>query len=302
VCLQCAPLFHVGGLYHLLTTFQAGGANVFVPQPEPELVCEVVQSERCTTAYLVQPMIDQIVGWEGHAQYDLASLRTRSFGPAWDALVTPDRSPRGLVPDAFGQTELCGLVTLTCLGGKGRHGRPIPGAQVRIVDPEGDDVAPGDCGEIVVRGPTVMVGYLNRPDANAERFRDGWYHTNDLGVREADGSITWTGSKSRLIKSGKENIYPQQVEACLREHPAIADCAVIGVPDDVFEQAVRAVVVLRPDSAVTDQDLIEHCRVRLATYKKPRSVVFVDALPRVNGRLDYDAIDAEHGGGGYPGS
>jgi long-chain acyl-CoA synthetase len=106
-----------------------------------------------------------------------------------------------------------------------------------------------------------------------------------------------------MIKSGAENIYPAEVEGCLRQHPAVADCAVIGVPDATWVQSVKAIVVLKPDAhAVTDEALIDHCRARIASYKKPRFVVYVASLPRdVNGALDYKALDAQHGGGGYPG-
>jgi long-chain acyl-CoA synthetase len=174
---------------------------------------------------------------------------------------------------------------------------------VRIVDEAGDDVAPGDVGEIVLRGPTVMVGYWNRDELNATRGAGGWHRTNDLGRREADGSITFVGPKARMIKSAAENIYPAEVEAALGSHPAVAAVCVIGVPDPKWAQAVRAVVVLRDGASADEAELIEHCRDRIASYKKPRSVVFADALPRTGtGLVDRDAVDDAFGGGGYPGS
>jgi long-chain acyl-CoA synthetase len=172
---------------------------------------------------------------------------------------------------------------------------------VRVVDPDGNDVPPGETGEIVARGPVVMLGYWNRPDLNAWRSRGGWHHTNDLGRREADGSLTFVGPMGRLIKSGFENIYPTEVETCLTQHPAVAEAVVIGVPDPVWQQSVRAVVVLRSGASATEAELIEHCRQRISSYKKPRSVVFVDSLPTRNGAVDHAAVDREHGGGGYPG-
>jgi acyl-CoA synthetase (AMP-forming)/AMP-acid ligase II len=171
------------------------------------------------------------------------------------------------------------------------------------VDESGDDVAPGDVGEIVLRGPTVMVGYWNRDELNAARGAGGWHHTNDLGRREPDGSITFVGPKARMIKSAAENIYPAEVEAALATHPAVAVVCVIGVPDPTWAQAVRAVVVLCEGATADEAELIEHCRDRIASYKKPRSVVFTDALPRTaTGLVDRDAVDAAFGGGGYPGS
>jgi acyl-CoA synthetase (AMP-forming)/AMP-acid ligase II len=195
-----------------------------------------------------------------------------------------------------------GMLTFNAWGGEqqGTSGRPSPLAQVRIVDPDGREVPPGETGEIVARGPTVMVGYHNRPEVNAERRAGGWHHTNDLGRREADGSITFVGPKGRLIKSAAENIYPAEVEGCLARHPAVAEAAVIGLPDRTWTQSVKAVVVLKEGATASADDLIEHCRASIASYKKPRSVEFVDTLPRNGWLVDYDALDARFGGGGYP--
>ena len=126
--------------------------------------------------------------------------------------------------------------------------------------------------------------------------------TNDLGRREADGSLSFVGPKVQMIKSGAENIYPAEVEGCLRLHPAVAEAGVIGVPDATWVQCVKAIVVLKRDAQVSEQALIEHCRAHIASYKKPRHVVFADALPRAaQGGIDYSALDDAHGGGGYPG-
>ena len=160
---------------------------------------------------------------------------------------------------------------------------------------------PGETGEIVARGPTVMNGYWNRPEENEYRTRGGWHHTNDLGRREVDGSITFIGPATRMIKSAAENIYPAEVEGCIARHPAVAECAVIGVPDERWTQSVKAIVALHPDADATVDDIIEHCRQAIASYKKPRTVEFVDKLPRAGFAVDYDALDARFGGGGYPG-
>jgi long-chain acyl-CoA synthetase len=150
----------------------------------------------------------------------------------------------------------------------------------------------------------VSAGYYNRPELNAQRRAGGWHHTNDLGRREADGSITFVGPKTRLIKSAAENIYPAEVEGCIKTHPAVADAAVIGVPDPTWSQRVKALVVVKPDAgaAVDGDAIVEHCRANIASYKKPSIVEFVDAIPRANGAVDYDALDAAYGGGGYPGA
>jgi long-chain acyl-CoA synthetase len=147
-----------------------------------------------------------------------------------------------------------------------------------------------------------MNGYWNRPDETAHRFRNGWHHTNDLGRRETDGSLTFIGPKTKMIKSAAENIYPAEVEGCLKRHEAVADAAVIGIPDPTWTQSVKAVVVLHEGAQATADELIAHCRDHIASYKKPRSVEFVAALPRAGFAVDYDALDAQFGGGAYPGA
>jgi long-chain acyl-CoA synthetase len=172
---------------------------------------------------------------------------------------------------------------------------------VRIVDPDDREVPAGETGEIVARGPTVMNGYWNRPEENARRRRGGWHHTNDLGRREADGTITFIGPATRMIKSAAENIYPAEVEGCISRHPAVAECAIIGVPDAQWTQSVKAIVVLRESASATTDEIVEHCRTHIASYKKPRTVEFVEKLPRDGFVVDYASLDEQFGGGGYPG-
>ncbi len=303
VYLNSGPLFHLGTLMHTLATFVAGGTNVFVRRVDAELLCEVVERERCSGAFVVGPMFDAMLSARAEHGYDLSSLRAVPGNPAWDAVTSVDPSPWARRPGGYGQTELVGMVTFSCLGldAAGSHGRPSPLAQLRIVDEDDADVPDGDVGEIVVRGPTVMTGYWNRPEENARRQRDGWHHTHDLGRREPDGSLTFIGPKTRMIKSAAENIYPAEVEGALAAHPAVAECAVIGVPDPTWVQHVKAIVVRRGDGAVSAEELIDFCRDRIAPYKRPREVEFVDALPRTGLSVDYDRLDAAYGGGNYPG-
>ncbi len=194
------------------------------------------------------------------------------------------------------------MLTLNAWGGDatGTSGRPSPMALVRIVDPDGNELPAGEVGEIVARGPSVMNGFLHRDELSAERLAGDWHHTNDLGRREEDGSLTWIGPKGRLIKSAAENIYPAEVEGALQKHPAVREAAVIGVPDKTWGQSVKAIVVLRDGQEATEDDIVEHCRTLIASYKKPRSVEFVDELPRDGWAIDYDALDERFGGGGYP--
>jgi long-chain acyl-CoA synthetase len=304
VYLNCGPLFHIATFMTTLATLVWGGTNVFTPRVEAEELCRLIEAERCHGAFLMGPTLQQIVEANRDGRFDLRSLRSFRGTPAWNAMVSEDASPWGQRPGGYGQTEVTGLLTLAALGegAAGTHGRPGPLAQLRIVDPEGREVAPGETGEIVARGPIVMSGYHARPDENAARRTGGWHHTGDLGRREPDGSLSFIGPKSRLIKSAAENIYPVEVERCLASHPAVAECAVIGVPDPRWTQSVKAIVVLKKGQAAAAEELIEHCRARIASYKKPRSVEFVDQLPRKGPAVDYDALDHRFGGGGYPGS
>lgn len=187
--------------------------------------------------------------------------------------------------------------------GTGNAGRPGPFTAVRILDSTGREQAVGEAGEICVRGDLVHLGYWNRPEINEERFRFGWWHTTDLGRRESDGTISFLGTTTRMLKSAAENIFPAEVENCVESHPAVKEAAVIGVPNERWAQDVKAIVVLHPDAEpVTAAEIIEHCRARIASYKKPKTVEFVEALPRTEDfGKDYDALDERFGGGGYPG-
>ncbi len=299
VFLNSGPAFHLGTLMRTFATFHMGGTNVFLPRADAEEICRLVERERCTGAFLMPPTIAQIIDVNRDGRYNLKSLRSGPAAPEWEAMVTVDA---GLRPaGGTGQTEVMGLVTFEAFGGSGAHGRPSPMAEVRIHDEDDRECATGDVGEIVVRGPIVMNGYHNRPELNAAKQRNGWFHTGDLGRVEDDGSVTFIGPKARMIKSAAENIYPAEVETCLAAHPAVREAAVIGVPDDVWAQSVKAIVVARDGSRVTAEELVEHCRKHIASYKKPRTVEFVDALPRQGYAVDYDALDETFGGGGYPG-
>jgi acyl-CoA synthetase (AMP-forming)/AMP-acid ligase II len=303
VYLNCGPLFHVATFMTTLATFMAGGTNVFTPRVDAEELCRLISEEGCTGAFIMPPTMDQIVELNADGRYDLKTLRGFPGKPEWTAMITVDDSPWGRRPAGYGQTEVMGLATFNALQPSiGSSGRPAPFVRITTLDPDGAELGPGETGEIGVRGPTVMNGYFNRDELNRQRQVGGWHHTNDLGRVEADGSLTFIGPKTRLIKSAAENIYPTEVEGCLKQHPALADAAVIGVPDPTWGQNVTAVVVLREGMVATPEEIIDHCRKRIASYKKPKRVVFTDALPRDGWAVDYESLDTTYGGGGYPGA
>jgi acyl-CoA synthetase (AMP-forming)/AMP-acid ligase II len=303
VYLNCGPLFHIATFMTTLATYVAGGANVFTRRVDAQELCRLIEAERCTGAFVVGPTVQQILEVNANHRYDLKSLRAFRGKPAWNEMITVDTSPWARHPGGYGQTEVMGMLTFNTLADSpiGAHGRPSPLVQVRVVDPDDREVPDGETGEIVARGPTVMNGYWNRPEENARRQRGGWHHTSDLGRREADGTITFIGPATRMIKSAAENIYPAEVEGCVAQHPAVAECAIIGVPDEQWTQSVKAIVVLHEGASATADEIVEHCRTRIASYKKPRTVEFVEKLPRDGFAVDYAALDEQFGGGGYPG-
>ncbi len=296
------PLFHIGTLMFALATFVTGGTTVFVRRNDGEAICRAIEAEGCTGGYLVGPMVDGVAEANRDGRFDLSTFRGYRGHAEFDAMVQPDRSRWGRRAGGYGQTELTGMATFTLLApdGAGAHGRPSPLLAVRVVGPDDEEVPTGETGELVARGVTVMNGYWNRPDENARRSAGGWHHTGDLGRYEADGTLTFVGPAGRMLKTGAENVYPAEVEACLRAHPEVADAAVIGVPDPAWVQQVVAVVVVPGEIDI--DSVIDHCRAHLASYKKPRRVEVVDALPRLpSGAVDYDALDQRFGGGNYPG-
>lgn len=310
VYLNSGPLFHVATFMTTLATLHFGGNNVFMSRFDPIEFCHVVETEGVTGAFVVGAMMQEVVEANRDRTYNLKSLRTigsAMFGipQEWLDMTTPDASPWAKRPAGYGQTEVAGMATLNALGepGVGSHGRPSPLVQVRILDDKDDEVPVGEIGEIVVRGPTVMAGYWRRPELNAERQRGGWHHTNDLGRQELDGTISFIGPKTRIVKSAAENIYPIEVESCIRQHPAVEDVVVLGVPDPKWTQSVKAIVILKPGTSASAEEIIAHCKEHIASYKKPKIVEFASELPRTNiGLVDRDAVDARFGGGGYPGS
>ena len=304
VFLNSGALFHIATLMTTLATLQLAGTNVFTPRVDAEEICRLVATEKITGAFLLPHTVNQIVEINRDGRYDLSTLRTTSMGnQSFKAMISPERSPWLRKPGGFGQTEVTGLLTLSAYGdGPMAPGRPTPFATVRIVDEDGNELPPGETGEIVCRGPLAMLGYWNDPEETTRRQRGGWHHTNDLGRREPDGTIAFVGPKTELIKTGVENVYPAEVEGALQKHEAVAEVIVIGVPDPQWDQSVKAVVRLHPGRKASEDELIAHVKGLLASYKKPRSVDFVEQLPRLpSGWVDREAVKTAHGGGGAPG-
>ena len=299
VHLCSGPLFHIFTLMIASAHFHIGATNVVLERVEPEELARLIDAEKVTAAMVMPPTIPAVVAAAKAHGYSLRSLRVPPMPPRpeleeWQSMTS--RLPG--IPAGYGQTEVHGLATLNLLApdGAGSSGITSPVALVRILDPEGNDVPPGETGEIAVGGPLVMAGYAGTAEGVDA---GGWRRCNDLGRREPDGTITFIGPKTELIKTGAENVYPVEVENALRAHPAVRDVCVIGVPDPAWGQAVKAVVEPADGEAVDTAALIEFCRERIASYKKPRHVDVVAALPRTAaGAVDREVVRRDHGGGG----
>ena len=293
--LHAAPMFHLADMGIAAAQWVMGSTHSFVPAFNPEAVLQAIERDRVTHVLLVPTMIQMLVDHPAMQQgRDLSSLKWVLYGASPIAEAVLDRAMAALpgvnFVQAYGMTELSPLATLnpawfhTAEGrkrGKLRAaGRASYCTEVRIVDAQDRTVPTGEVGEIVARGPQLMRGYWNLPEASHEALRGGWMHTGDAGRMDAEGYVYISDRVKDMIVSGGENVYPREVEEVLFQHPAIADVAVIGVPDEKWGESVKAIVVLREGAAAEAAALLEHCQGRLAGYKRPRSVDFVAELPR----------------------
>jgi fatty-acyl-CoA synthase len=312
VSLSGAPLFHIAGVSGFCINLAQGATTVLTPSGgfDPVAMVELLERERVSSCFFVPAQWAAIVAVPGLADRDLSALRRCSWGaaPASTTLLRAmiDAFPQADIVTAFGQTE-CSPVTCLLRGEDairkiGSIGRPIVNVEARIVDAEMNDVPRGAVGEIVYRGPLVMTGYWNQPEATAEAFRGGWFHSGDLVREDEDGYLFVVDRVKDMIISGGENIYCAEVENVLAAHPKIADVALIGVPDAKYGEAPLAVAVARdPDDPPTAADVEAFCRERLAAYKRPRDLVLVAALPRnPSGKVLKTRLRDDHGGAECP--
>jgi long-chain acyl-CoA synthetase len=286
VYLHAAPMFHLANGAAMYSVLLSGGSNVVIQSFTPDGVAAAVQKEGVTDVLLVPTMIQMFVDHPTLGSYDLSSLRRIAYGasPISDAVLMRAMKalPTTEFTQAYGMTELSPIATLLHwkehIGdgrAKGRHraaGRATFGCEVKIVDVDDKVVPSGVVGEIAVRGDVVMMGYWERPEETARAVVDGWMHTGDGGYIDDDGFVYVVDRVKDMIISGGENVYSAEVENALAQHPAVAQCAVIGIPSERWGEQVHAVVVLKSGASATSEQLMEFCKGLIAGYKCPRSV------------------------------
>ena len=286
ISLGVLPFYHsFGQTVSMNAVFCAGGKIVLVPRFSPEAVFESIEKEHVTIFAAVPTMLKILVDYEGPAA-DLSSVRwLLSGGAKLERTLLEEFERKFGIPvhEGYGLTEASPVVTFNPQGfdrKPGSVGIPLRDIEIRIVDDKGEELFPGEEGEIVVRGPNVMKGYLNRPEATKEILRDGWLYTGDIGYTDEEGYLYIVDRKGDMIIKGGFNVYPREIEELLSHHPSIREVAVVGVPDPVQGEEVKAYVVLQPEARASSNELIDYCVSQIAKYKCPKYISFVQSLPK----------------------
>jgi long-chain acyl-CoA synthetase len=289
------PLFHIGGSGYACLGMFAGAHTVLMREANPAEVLRLLVEQQVTNTFVVPAVLQFMLSVPGIDELDFSALRCVSYGASpisTEVLSTSIKTFKCDFIQVYGLTETTGTVTMLLaddhdVDGPKAHrlrsaGRPAPGAELRIVSTETGEVAPiGAVGEVCVRSPGNMAGYWNKPDETASTLTaDGWLRTGDAGYLDADGYLYIHDRVKDLIISGAENVYPAEVENVLMSHPGVADVAAIGVPSERWGETVKAIVVKAPDADPSPEEIIIFARERLAHYKCPTSVDFIDVLPR----------------------
>ncbi len=295
------PMYHIAGIQAVMAAVYGGRTLVIQQQFEPEAWMKLVQEDQVDRAMMVPTMLKQLMDHPNFEKYNLTSLQVITYGAAPMPLEVIKRAiqafPGSRFINAFGQTE--SAATITMLGPEdhviegtpeemevklkrlGSIGKPLPDIDVKIMAEDGSDLPAGEVGEIVARGTRIMKGYWKQEEATTSTIdKEGWLHTGDLGYQDEEGYIFLAGRAKDIIKRGGEMISPEEVENTILEHPKVEEAAIIGVQDPEWGERVRAVIVPKEGQTIDPDELIEFCRQRLASFKKPESVVFTKELPR----------------------
>ena len=291
VYLHVAPMFHMADFAGGMGLTRGCGANVILQSFDPGLVLETIAAEKITHVLLVPAMIKMVLHHPDASTADMSSLSSIMYGASPMPAATLEECmktwPGVSLVQAYGQTELAPVATTLSAadhreGGQRLKsaGRPTVVSDVRIVDDEGNDAAPGVSGEIAVRGPHTMIGYWNKPEETAKALQDGWVFTGDAGYLDDGGYLFIVDRVKDMVVTGGENVFTTEVENAVISHEAVQDVAVIGIPHEEWGEAVHAIVILHAGKSLTEEELIAHCRERIAGYKLPKGVTFrAEPLP-----------------------
>jgi long-chain acyl-CoA synthetase len=290
------PLFHIAGNTHFRSSLYIGGCNIIMKFFDPEATLQIIHDERATHMDIVPTHLAAWLNLPDLNKYDISSMKLLWYGASPMPLEVLKKGMKVFGPifaQGYGQSETGPAISH--LSNEDHNvldrpekeqrkltsaGRPDIGVQVRIVDDKGNDVEPGEVGEIIVRSKHIMVGYWHKPEETKETLIDGWVHTGDMGYYDDEGYIYIADRKKDMIISGGENVYPREVEEVLYQHPVVLEAAVIGVPDPYWVEKVHAVVVTRKGVSTTDEELIAFCKKYIAGYKVPKTIEFVASLPK----------------------
>jgi len=295
IFLNVPPVFHAGGATSMFAFAFLGGTNVFLNTSNIDLILQAVGKYGVTNFVLVPTMIMSLLENPNVGKYDLHSLKSIYYGTAPISIEPLKRLLKlmnGKLSQTYGMTETFVAISILkpedhVLEGDGAAiqrlasaGRPVMGVKVKIVDDQGNEVETGHVGEVTVKGDNVMKGYWRQPKLTDEVLKDEWLATGDMGKMDDLGYLYIVDRKKDMIISGGENIYAKEVEDVLSAHPAVANAVVIGVPDDKWGEAVKGLVIKKKGDEVTEKELIDFCKERLASFKKPRSIEFVQDFPK----------------------
>jgi fatty-acyl-CoA synthase len=305
VWLHAAPLFHLADAWATWAITWVGGTHVLVSDFDPPAVLGAMEKEKVTLTNLIPTMLNMLVNYAGVKDYDYRHLRVLLSGGAPIAPEVVRRIVETFQCDyiqTYGMTETSPYLTLSLLKAhllqrsreeqmrfKSKTGREFIAVELKVVTDEGREIRRDEkeVGEIIVRGDTVTPGYWQLPEETARAIKNGWLYTGDMAVMDEEGYVTIVDRRKDMIVTGGENVYSTEVENALYLHPTVLECAVVGVPDDKWGEAVQAIVVLKPAAETTEEELISFCKARIARYKAPKFIVFIDALPKTgSGKIE----------------
>jgi acyl-CoA synthetase (AMP-forming)/AMP-acid ligase II len=301
IYLSVGPLTHAAGLM-MMVYYCRGAKSIILPRFDPELVLETIERQRVTSVLFVPTMLGMILRSPRIKDFDLSSVNRIWYGTApmpveW--LKEGIKIFGSVFRQNYGMTEMAQPITFlgpedhVLEGGSHRlkrlssAGKPALGVDLKILNENGQPVSPGEIGEICLRSNKMIKEYWKKPKETAETFVNGWLHTRDMGTIDEEGYVYIVDRKHDMIISGGFNIYPREVEEVILAHPDVSEVAVIAVPDNTWGEAIKALVVLKPDARVTEEEIINFCKENLASYKKPKSVKFINEIPKTG----YNKVD-----------